>query len=556
MNNIYLVQAQYFNIFNDKKQYWLPYSVGCLWAYAKTFSFVTDNFSLKDIIYYREEHDNILDRLDNPALVFFSNYTWNEQYNLKLAESIKKKFPKTLIVFGGPQTTNKHLKLSFIDIVVFYEGEQSFVDILKDYLERKNKKTYVSQRIDDLSCIPSPYTTGVFDDIISKHDDYWQVTIETNRGCPFGCSFCDWGSLTLSKIKKFSMLKIEEELKWIANNKISYVYLADANFGIFKERDYEIAILLKKYFDLSSVDGFFTNWTKNSSESVINIYKLLQKYSTRGLTLSTQSMNKNVLSAIKRKNLADNTYNLLFKKLDEERIPYYTEFILGLPNETLISWKDGLCNVLELGLHDRIDFWLAEALPNSELSQPGYLAKYDIKTKIISNNLDYHHNSDDIVELQRIIVSTNTMSSQDLVEAYMYAWMIQSFHSSGFSQIQSRLAHKKGVSYKTYYDKLFKKIQTTQPFKSFFFDLKAEVSKTFSIDNNSTSRFSGQLDKYSLEFLNKNIIAIYDLNNQILQEFKIKHRRLNKEVLQKIIFDTAAKRKKDNMSTLIKDLLA
>ena len=28
------------------------------------------------------------------------------------------------------------------------------------------------------------------------------VTIETNRGCPYGCTFCDWGSATMSRARK------------------------------------------------------------------------------------------------------------------------------------------------------------------------------------------------------------------------------------------------------------------------------------------------------------------------------------------------------------------
>jgi putative methyltransferase len=114
---------------------------------------------------------------------------------------------------------------------------------------------------------------------------------------------------------------------------------------------------------------------------VIDIFKILQKYSTRGLTLATQSMSSNVLNAVKRKNLASDDYSNLFKKLNEN-IPYYTEFILGLPEETLESWKNGLTNLLTLGLHDRIEFWLTDALPNSELASPYTIKKYNLNLKL------------------------------------------------------------------------------------------------------------------------------------------------------------------------------
>ena len=91
LHNIYLVQAQYLSMSpGGRKQYWLPYSVGCLWAYAKTFEDIVDKFNLKELMYAREPHNDILDRLDNPSLMFFSNYTWNEQYNLKLAKKVKE----------------------------------------------------------------------------------------------------------------------------------------------------------------------------------------------------------------------------------------------------------------------------------------------------------------------------------------------------------------------------------------------------------------------------------------------------------------------------------
>jgi tRNA A37 methylthiotransferase MiaB len=555
MYNIYLVQAQYSNVFDNKKQFWLPYSVGCLWAYAKTYGFVQQNFKLKDIIYFRENHKDIIERLDNPALIFFSNYTWNEQYNLKLALSIKKTYPNTHIVFGGPQTTQHHLDLSFIDSVVFFEGEESFVNILSDFLNKTLKKIYKSDRITDLTVLPSPYTSGVFDEIMSKNSDFWQATIETNRGCPFSCTFCDWGSLTLSKIKQFPLFKVESELKWISKNKISYVYLADANFGIFKDRDTQIAHLIKKYFELSSVDGFFTNWTKNSSETVIDIFKILQKYSTRGLTLATQSMSSNVLNAIKRKNLASDDYSKIFKKLDNLKIPYYTELILGLPEETLESWKNGLTNLLTLGLHDRIDFWLTEALPNSELVSLYTIKKHNLKFKTISNNFNILHSNDAILEKQKIVVSTNTMSTLDMIEGYMYAWMIQSFHSSGFSQFQARLANKHGISYRQFYDRFYEKIQTTPSLSTFFLKFRSEVEKTFSEDKNSNANFIHTHEKNGLDFWNNNFKNIQDIGNSILSELNISFEKSNNKNLNKVLYDSISNRKKDNISSIITELL-
>ena len=54
---------------------------------------------------------------------------------------------------------------------------------------------------------------------------------------PFACTFCDWGSATKSKVRKFSEERLEREIEWFGDNEIAYVDCCDANFGIFQERD-------------------------------------------------------------------------------------------------------------------------------------------------------------------------------------------------------------------------------------------------------------------------------------------------------------------------------
>ena len=62
---------------------------------------------------------------------------------------------------------------------------------------------------------------------------------ETNRGCPFQCTFCDWGSATKTKVRKWERDRLFKEIEWFADNKIPYIDCCDANFGIFVERDLE-----------------------------------------------------------------------------------------------------------------------------------------------------------------------------------------------------------------------------------------------------------------------------------------------------------------------------
>ena len=113
-------------------------------------------------------------------------------------------------------------------------------------------------------------------------------------------------------------------------------------------------------------------WYKNASDKVLQIVK---KFTTggfnRGMTLSVQSMDDNVLETIKRKNMDISNLKELFAKCNKEGIQSYSELILGpFPEETYDSWADGLCLIIEAGQHGAIESWLLQLLENAELNTP------------------------------------------------------------------------------------------------------------------------------------------------------------------------------------------
>jgi putative methyltransferase len=313
--------------------------VGCLWSYAVTNPTVASNYRLAGLGVLRDPIDQVVGSLDNPAVCGFSTYVWNEQYNLQLAQAIKQRWPDCVIVFGGPNVPNQEqdyrewrAAAPWIDVTIRYEGEQAFQQMLLDNLSGDLKKDYVATRLEELD-IPSPYLTGVFDSIVQDQRHQYAMTFETNRGCPFACTFCDWGSLTYSKIKKFPLERVFAEIDWAGKNQIEFVIIADANFGVFPDRDQAIVdhlIATKQQWGYPQ--QLNTNWYKNSNQVVLDIAeKLTQHGLNRGLTLSVQSMNDGTLTAIKRKNMRINDLSTLFRDCNRRQIPFYTELILGLP---------------------------------------------------------------------------------------------------------------------------------------------------------------------------------------------------------------------------------
>ena len=482
MKNLYLVQTNYKGGFGKYSSFWFPYSVGSLWAYASQVPEISKNFKLNGFLFQRNAIDEVVAGMEEPSIVGFSNYVWNVNYNRALAMAVKAKWPETTIVFGGPEVPARPELFfethPFVDIALHNEGEITFATILLEHLKERYDIdnvpgiSYVHPRegvitnpsggrILDLEALPSPYLTGVFDDLMTSNTSQWAATYETNRGCPFKCHFCDWGSLTFSKVKKFPNRRVIRELEWFGDHGIEYIFVADANFGAFKKRDYAIADHL---VEVQERTGFPKSvniqWAKNSNGDVVRLAKrlgLIQK----GLTLSVQSMSSDVLSAIERQNMAIHNLSDILAACNKDGVPSYTELILGLPCETCESWRDNWHKLLDLGQHCSIEFWMAQLLENSALNGPEERSKYGIESIKARNYFFGISDSADKAETDvdeeiALVRATSTMPFEDLIEAYMYGWMMINFHLFGWTQVFARFMRKYAeLPYGNFYRSLF-----------------------------------------------------------------------------------------------------
>lgn len=471
MKNIYLIQPNEMQEFQGKKIFWLPYTSGVLWAYALQFPEVSNNYCLQDLMFHREKISSVVDRVLPNSIFAFSCYIWNWEYNKKLAQAIKERYPDSYIVFGGPQVSDRPLETDFfkkhkyVDTIVLGEGEESFTRLLIDYVDGKKTKIYNSKRLENVNT-PSPYQVGVFDKIIADNPEFhWNGVLETNRGCPFACTFCDWGGLTYSKVKQLPIDRVDHDIEWFGINQIEYIAVADANFGIFKDRDLKIA---KKITDVRLKYGYPANlninFNKNQTSDIVNIVKVLAESGlNRGLTISFQSLDDDVLEAIKRKNMAISKSEEIFRLLEESNLTHYSEVICPLPLETYDTWRAGLIKLITAGQHQCIDAFFTAVLENSEMNQPEYRRKYDIKSIEREYIFFFHFGAEDVLteeatEKINLIVSTSTMSLDDHIRSWMYTWLITNFHIYGWTQIYARFLNAHNIKYDVFYDCLLDEI--------------------------------------------------------------------------------------------------
>ena len=461
--------------------HYLPYSAGVIWSYALTDPWVKENFECTDIVWRRDAVEPLAEKLAQNDVVAFSTYVWNHQYNYTLARMVKERNPNCLIIFGGPEpaVTDKDLfrKESYMDLVICFEGEITFRKVIRAFEDKNWEEipgllvnrdgeavnTGDAKRIEALEDIPSPYLSGVFDKIVAENPDVeWNGTLETNRGCPFACTFCDWGSLTYNKVKHFDAQRVYDELEWMATHRCGFISITDANFGMFPQRDNLIA---DKIIEIQSKYGypktFSVAWAKNQKKEVVDIVKKLLDAPgfNQGLTLSVQSLDVDVLENIRRKNMEMNKLEEVFELCEQRNIPTYTELILGLPGESLQTWKDNFWKLFRMGNHTGLTVFQAQLLENAEMN---LLQKkmFKIGSQRVTDYFSGSYSNEHIEEGIDIITSTKDLPFETMLDAEIFSWYINTFHINGVSTLLSRLVNKYcEVDYSEFYEDLFEYLQ-------------------------------------------------------------------------------------------------
>lgn len=432
-----------------------------------------DRYEFLPHIYTRVPVKRTVEQLLGADVVGFSTYVWNIRISLEIARTIKQLRPETLIIFGGPQIPDKPeeflRKNPFIDISCHGEGEQIFNTIL-ERLPRRNwddvpSVSYLCEdgsfvtnakapRLRDISILPSPYLENIFDPLMKANpQEKWLILWETNRGCPFSCTFCDWGSSIASKVYTFDMQRLFREVDWFAGHKVEFIFCCDANYGILP-RDLEITEYVAKvkekygYPQALSVQN-----TKNATERAYKVQKMLADVGlNKGVTISLQSVDPNTLKSIKRQNISSASFQELQRRFTRDRVETYSDMILGLPGETYDSFADGVSHVIENGQHNRVQFNNLSILPNAEMGDPEYQHKYGmvtVESKIINIHGSLIEDPEAIQEMQELVIATNTTPKPEWVRTRAFCWMTALLHFDKILQIPLILLHETcSVSYR------------------------------------------------------------------------------------------------------------
>ncbi|WP_421999521.1 B12-binding domain-containing radical SAM protein [Reyranella sp.] len=455
-------------------QNYLPYSVALLQTYVQKMAPDAGRYDFLPPLYKRVRIADAVEALKGADLVGFSTYVWNGRISLEIARRLKAARPDIAIVFGGPHVPDQPEAFlrahPQIDLAVHNEGERTFLKLLEAFPDRdgwaalpgvsmvRPDGSFVRNpnidRVRDLDEIPSPFLEGAFASIMAANpQESWIGLWETNRGCPFRCTFCDWGSATAAKVTKFGEERLYREVDWFAANKVEYIFCCDANFGIQK-RDVDIANYVANVKrDTGFPVALSVQNTKNATERAYETQKILSDAGlNKGVALSMQSVDMKTLEAIKRDNISLGTYMELQRRFTRDKVETYSDLILGLPGETYESFVKGVDQLIENGQHNRIQFNNLSILPNAEMGDPAYQARFGmvtVESKIINIHGERIELDDDVPEVQDLVVATAAMPAADWRRTRVFCWMTALLHFDKLFQIPLILAHGiSGISYR------------------------------------------------------------------------------------------------------------
>jgi tRNA A37 methylthiotransferase MiaB len=358
-----------------------------------------------------------------PDMIAFSVFGWNYNAFGRLAEMYRQLRPDGWVIFGGTHVANQGERtfkmFPDVDVVSNGEGELTFIDLVKEMLAGRSKHalddvrsisfkredgtlvtTQARGRLDDLNIIPSPLLTGT----LKLRDQYGKqrydvVLLETNRGCPYTCSFCYWGGATGQKMRKFSTDRIAAELEMAAREQIAEVVLCDSNFGMVKEDEEFVETIIRLREKHGYPRSFETSWAKNKSKTFYSIVERMKAVNLKSsFTLALQTLHDPALELMKRKNMKVNDWRDLAAWLKQQGLACYSELIWGTPGETVDSFLAGYAALSE---HvSRIAVYPLLLMPNTDYSAKkehyGFVTlrgeRDDFEYVVSNNTMSYEDN--------------------------------------------------------------------------------------------------------------------------------------------------------------------
>ena len=310
-------------------------AIGLRYLYANMQELMPDTSIVEFTI-----NDNIQDIVEKiltakPTIVGLGVYIWNAEQCADLVETLKKVYPETLIVLGGPEVSHSPLRVNFdaADYIVQGEGDLAFYQLVKAIRSGLAPTERIIQApLPDIAAIQMPYEYYTDEDVANRY-----IYVEASRGCPFQCEFCL--SSMDEKVRNFDIDKFLGELETLWQRGVRNFKFIDRTFNL----NVNIASRLLDFF-LSKPTPYFVHFEVIPDHFPAALKERMTQFepATLQLEIGIQTLNldvaKNIHRNLKMKKIEENIYFLEH----ETAAHMHLDLIVGLPGEDLTSFGRGL----------------------------------------------------------------------------------------------------------------------------------------------------------------------------------------------------------------------
>jgi len=240
------------------------------------------------------------------------------------AYEIAAKFRKrgVAVVMGGFHPTLLPEEcLQHCDAVVEGEAEYAWPELLEDFRAGRMKSRYKADRFHDLKNLPTPRW-----DLLDRRKYFVPyLPLQTTRGCPFKCSFCEVPIFYGGTYRHRPIGEVIEDIKRIPTGKVQVV---DDNITGSHEYARE---LFKAMIPLGV--RWSCLWTINTSRDA-ELLDLAVRAGVYHVNIGIESVSQKSLSSINKRQNRVKDYVEMLRELERRGIFYSLNFLFGLDEDT------------------------------------------------------------------------------------------------------------------------------------------------------------------------------------------------------------------------------
>jgi hypothetical protein len=520
----------------DDQSLTIPLNIGYVKAYAADHHGSAVDISL----FKKPERLLAAVNLAEPEIVGLANYGWNENLNLQVGQALRRSLPNALLIAGGPnidpdpdrrmEFLEKHSYLDFLvvgggeepleELAIWWAGTDRHYDDLPNNVVYRDGdvtvQTPLREMTKEIKNIPSPYLNGHLDEFLAAG---MVPLLETNRGCPFKCTFCAWGAASQNLVRRLSLDNALNEIAYIGERSTALNWIVcDANFGMLK-RDVEIAKAIRAVKDERGTPQKCHAWlAKNVTERNLEIGTILGDMVVP--CMAVQSLDDEVLKNIKRGNISIETYREYQRKFHEAGSRTYSDLVVPLPGETLGTHLDALRYLFDVDV-DCIQNHNVRMLAGAELSdretrdRHGYRTKY----RLIHGDAGRYTAPDgrvlEIFEYEESVRGTDTISEEELFFLRKLHFLVDFCWNIDVYKPLLKVFKYYGVSPVEVFVELIDNVESLSAFWERFesvsygewYESEDDIRAHFALRENFDRLLDGEYEKLNIQF---SVIALHD----------------------------------------------